>query len=76
MRFLLYLGLLVGTFFMGSCNDFDLDTLTGKERLAGVVDGKKDVVLLCMGSGEKVNKVATLLLANKSNLSKIVYIMI
>lgn len=41
MRFLLYLGLLVGTFFMGSCNDFDLDTLTGKERLAGVVDGKK-----------------------------------
>lgn len=30
-----------GYFFMGSCNDFDLDTLTGKERLAGVVDGKK-----------------------------------
>ena len=64
MRFLLYLGLLVGTFFMGSCSDFDLDTLTGKERLAGVVDGKKDVVLLCMGSGEKVNKVASLLLDN------------
>ena len=55
MRFLLYLGLLVGTFFIGSCSDFDLDTLTGKERLAGGVDGEKDEGLLFMGSGEKVS---------------------
>ena len=65
MKSLLYLWLLVATLFVGACskND-DPDIPSDKEHFDEVVDEKKDVLLLCMGAGEKVNKVASLLFEN------------
>lgn len=64
MKLRIYLWLLVAATLLGACSGDELEIPEKKEPLDETVDVKKDVVLLCMGENDEVEKIAATLYDN------------